>query len=157
MTIPQSDTLHNSSAVAETLRLYDLMQECGAQSLGVYGELLARCWLTSSGYLVRSSRGCDLIAAHTTTGELYRVEVKTARRGMDGRFNFTLEKCGHTNHKLSDVVILLCVQYHWKVIPFVIPLDVIEDRSAIAIRSDPLAYGGKYSPFRQAPGKLVLA
>lgn len=132
------------------------MQDCGPQSLGVYGELLARCWMVEGGYLVRSSRGCDLIAAHTTSGELFRVEVKTARRGVDGRFNFTLSKAAHTNHKLSDVTILLCVQYHWKVIPFVIPLAAIEDRLAIAIRADPLSYGGKYSPFRQAPGKLVL-
>jgi hypothetical protein len=156
MSLTPIDPQHKYSAPNETHVLYRLLQDCGPQSLGLYGECLAHLWLNKSGYAVRSSHGCDLIATNPRTGKCTRIEVKTARRAVDGRFHFTLIKDNHTDHRDSDVVVLLCVDYRWRVVPFVIPVAVLADQRQVTVSLDPILYTGKFSSYRQSPESLYL-
>lgn len=82
------------------------------------------------------------------TGEIKRVEVKTATRNKDGYFRFTLVKDNHTNHTGADVVICLCVLDFDLVIPFVIPVSACESKRVIAISNNVVKYAGQWATYR---------
>lgn len=71
-------------------------------AVGVLGELWVYCALERDGYAVASigqrerHRG-DLVAVQRATGEKWAVEVKTARRGKDGCYRWSLWKWSPIN------------------------------------------------------------
>lgn len=130
------------------------LTQAGRRHVGHLGEEWARIRLGDSGYDVVTTR-CgdkrgDLVAIDRTTGEKRIVEVKTARRGKDGKWRFTLAKTGHTDHRNSDVVMALAVMTSGRVVPYVIPTDVLRDKRTVAITSHPDRYAGRYAPFKQS-------
>lgn len=126
------------------------------QQLGKLGELIAMDWLTNTGYLVEASRGCDMVAGDTQTRNIFRVEVKTARMSADGGYQFTLFKRDHTDHKISEFVVLLCVCPDGYIHPFVIPVAVLLMVSKIKIPTDPRVYRGQFAKYSNLPGTLSL-
>jgi hypothetical protein len=129
-------------------------------SVGALGERVAASMLQSSGYDVMTNMyGHDLTAISRDTGESFRVEVKAARRNKRREWCFTLRKnngISYANHLYSDVVLLLSVLKSGRVIPFVIPVQVLRDKRAITITSHPLSYAGMYARFRQSPQHISL-
>jgi hypothetical protein len=114
--------------------------------LGQFGEDVVRSTLCSLGYDVQSARkgeGGDLIA-----GGL-RIEVKTAAQNRDGGYRFCLWKEGCTDHRKSDVVILLCCSSGGLITTFVLPSDALTNKEHLhipRIRS----YRGKYREYRKS-------
>ena len=130
-----------------------------SRAIGSLGEQLCYHLLASRGYLPsnvhpKEHRG-DLRVV-TSSGEILRVEVKTARRASDGRYHFTLRKAGHTDHSDSDVIILLCAMKTGYVVPFVVPTRVVVRQNAIVISRDPYTYAGKFARYRQKMHLLNL-
>lgn len=141
----------------------DMLANKQAKSVGMYGETWACSQLERGGYMVeRQKEGgkCgDLRAVDKETGEIFRVEVKTSRRGKDGVYRFCLERqvgarvCTSIHH--SDFVILLAVTKMGTIYPFVLPV-VDGMPKHISITTHPTTYTGKYARFRQKPGCLRL-
>lgn len=130
-----------------------------SQAIGTLGEHLCYHLLTARNYTVSNAhpsqhRG-DLRVV-TRSGEILRVEVKTARRATDGRWHFTLRKAGHTDHSNSDVIVLLCAMKTGYVVPFVLPTRAVARQNAVVISSDPYTYAGKYARYRQKMHLLNL-
>lgn len=121
-------------------------------AVGTLGEMTAARLLEQVGYNVsfthHEKRG-DLRVVCNQTGQIWRVEVKTARRGKDKKWRFTLVKDGCTDHRDSDVVILLAVRAGGDVVPFVIPTADISARRHIVITSDPNHYRGAFAKYRR--------
>jgi hypothetical protein len=142
--------------------LFDVMSLSNptCRAVGAHGEVLARHMLCRSGYEVattgRGARRGDLLAIAPDTGEFWRVEVKTARRCKDGKWRFTLVKNGHTDHRDSDVVLLLAVTITGHAVPFLIPVADILNAWQITITSTPTEYTGKYARYRRQDYALKL-
>lgn len=90
----------------------------------------------------------DLIVIDVTSGEVYKIEVKTARQCKDGKWRFTLVKDGHTNHQHADMVVLLAVMSSGRVVPFVMPVEAVADQRQAVITSHPERYAGKLARWR---------
>jgi Holliday junction resolvase-like predicted endonuclease len=123
------------------------------------GEQVAARLLGQSGYSVsfmqaRQKRG-DLRVVELATGEVHYVEVKTARRGKDGKWRFTLYKKGKTDHRNADFVVLLAILESGRAVPFVIPIVVLEQRKQAVIGKHPESYVGKLAAYRQS-GEIRL-
>lgn len=126
--------------------------------LGWVGENLIARVLEDAGYCVTIThdlRKGDLRVV-TPDGECLYVEVKTARRGKDGTYRFTLVKNGHTDHRACDLCILLCVLKSGDAVPFVVPTGAIEGRKACAIASFPTTYQGALAKYRQSLRKMRI-
>lgn len=134
------------------------LSDHGRNALGALGEQWARLKLESSGYAVRYERQPgqgDLTAVSRATGEIFHVEVKTARRCSDKKWRFLLWKKNKQDHRQADIVLLLAVLPTGHVVPFVVPsVNLAKQRQAV-ITSHPNRYGGKLSAFRQR-GRLIL-
>lgn len=129
-----------------------------AYSCGPLGELLALILLCERGYEVtpsHRSKAGDLKAV-SPTGEIFRVEVKTARRCKDGKWRFTLEKNGKTSIVNTDVVLLLAISKTGHATPFVIPTHQVLGKRQITISSNPRTYKGCYASFRQTTRSIRL-
>jgi hypothetical protein len=135
------------------------LSEENRRGIGALGERLAAHLLERAGYLVSHTRPGerrgDLRVVDQTTGEIVRVEVKTARRSQDKKWRFTLRKRGHTDHRQSDIVILLAVMPSGRAIPFVVPVHVLRHQNQAVITSHPETYGGKLAVYRQR-GEIQL-
>lgn len=122
------------------------------KAIGTLGEMTAARLLTDAGYDVSfthyEKRGDLRVVCHQT-GQIWRVEVKTARRGKDKKWRFTLVKDGCTDHRDSDVVILLAVRAAGHCVVFVIPTADIAARRHIVITSDPNHYRGAFAKYRR--------
>lgn len=131
-----------------------VLPDCHRHTLGYAGEMTAARLLTEAGYrVVKAFRyEGDLKAQNRQTGELFRVEVKTAMRGGDGKWRFLLFKksrFGVTDYRHSDIVILLAVVEAFQVVPFVVPVESLgRNRVQLAITSHPLRYAGWLATFR---------
>lgn len=125
--------------------------DCSHNELGERGELTAKILFRKAGYYVeKASERCgDLRVTCTSTGQTWRVEVKTARRAKDYKWRFTLWKEGHTDHRYSDIVLLLAVTATGDVVPFVVPIAVLKDQNQAVISSEPHYYAGKLAAYRQ--------
>jgi hypothetical protein len=135
------------------------MADLKSQALGRQAEAYVRLLLEASGYnaiITRPDEAGDLRATDPATGLTWVIEVKAARRASDKRWHFTLWKKNHTDHHLSDMVILLAVTPSAHVVPFVIPAAAVQQRSAIVISSDPAQYSGKFACYRQSISNLQL-
>lgn len=119
--------------------------------LGLSGEKYIVDKISASGYIARFA-GCerfsgDCLAINQYTGEILKIEVKTAQCGAKGEYRFCLIKENHTSHKHSDFVVLVCVDNNGTHYTYVIPSSLIFS-TYITISSHPTRYRGKYSPFK---------
>lgn len=126
------------------------------KALGCAGEIWVSEQLARAGWQVsftreREHRG-DLRAVHPMTGEILKIEVKTARQGKDKKWRFTLVKQGCTDYRHADVLILLCALKSGHVVPFVIPVAEIPNRRQMCITSHPNSYAGDLARYRQTGG-----
>lgn len=128
----------------------------GRVAIGATGENVIARAFEARGYSVRTAYENGDLHVITPAGELNYVEVKTARRGKDGKWRFTLYKKNSQDHRYSDYVVLLCVMKSGFSVPFVIPTRFILDRHAIAITSYPQTYSGRFAQFRQSLKTLRL-
>jgi len=116
------------------------------------GERTAAQLLEHSNYLVsftrRGERRGDLRAVDPSTGQIHLVEVKTARRCKDGKWRFTLFLKNKIDHRHADTVMLLAVLESGRVIPFVIPINILQDQRQAVITSHPETYTGKLAAYR---------
>jgi len=119
-------------------------------SVGMAGEALIALALQDCGYpvAVNHKRGDIQVWTKDIKKTAY-IEVKTARRGKDGKYRFTLLKNGCTDHRNADIVILVCLLKTGDAIPFVVPVTVLYEQKQCVITSDPWSYAGKLSPYRQ--------
>lgn len=109
--------------------------------LGAWGEKYVWSECRKAGYTVETTHGCDLIV----NGK--RIEVKTAAQGHDRRFRFCL--CNDTtNHRDSDIVILLAVSASGIVTTFVVPIDALTLKDNITLPKL-RGYRGKYAEYRK--------
>lgn len=129
------------------------------KALGTMGELTTWRALESSGYRLingQVERGGDLQVVDRD-GVIHRVEVKTSKRGRDGRFSWNLVRVLRertcTDYRHADVLILLAVIDSARVVPFVVPCAQIAQKQISM--SNPLAARSKWSQYRQ-PDKLEL-
>lgn len=123
------------------------------KAVGTIGEHNAAYMLQKSGYQVSKSKPLhgDLRAIETDTGQIFYVEIKTARQGRDGKWRFLLhkqDKYGQTNHRNTDVIILLATTDSGRMIPFVIPTPLLAHKHHAVITSHPETYSGWLSQYR---------
>lgn len=134
------------------------MQGSTCRAVGAVGEKIAAHLLERSGYFIRvpdRRHAGDLHAIIPDTGQLVKIEVKTARRSKDKKWRFTLFKRGHTDARHSDVVMLLAASPAGFVTSFLVPAYFFAGQRQAVITSNPLHYAGKLAQFRQQ-GRLVL-
>lgn len=132
----------------------------GRKALGTMGEMVARSLFLKAGYAVVTTREKeyrgDLVIIDQDTGERFKIEVKTARQAIDGRWHFTLWKKGKTNHLHSDYVVLLPVLKSGRVVPFVVPMERLAHQKQCVIGSHPEAYTGKLADYRRTVQEFRL-
>lgn len=119
-------------------------------AVGSRGERWAYNALQASGYDVSFTRLHEKrgdLRAVSPDGEVKLIEVKTARQGKDNKWRFLLKGNGQ-DYRHADIVLCLCVLKSGTVVPFVIPVDAI-DQAQICISSFPLDYAGKWAQYRQ--------
>lgn len=100
------------------------------------------------GLLAKSNKTGDMHVVNKDTGEYFKVEIKTAKRGKQG-YQFCLRKNdrhGQTNISHADIVILLCVGLSGAFWPFVVPKEVFGRQKKAHIRNIETT---KYSEYRQ--------
>ena len=136
--------------------IQEWIQTASSYHLGILGELIAVDWLTNTGYLVERARGCDLVAGDTVSKTVYKVEVKTARMSTDGTYQFCLFKRDHTDHKLSEFVVMLCICPDGYIVAFVVPVAVLLMISKVTIPTDPRTYRGRFARYSNLPGTISL-
>ena len=122
-------------------------QTCSPQELGTVGELIALKLLTEGGYLVEHAHGFDLTAAHVFGKTIKRIEVKTARMSVDGGYQFTLLKEGHTDHRKSDWLVLICITPDGAIYHYEIPTSATMLMTKIEIPTDPRSYRGRWCQY----------
>lgn len=128
--------------------------------VGFLGEGICMAELQKSGYSVSKAgrhKG-DVRAVHPETGEIILVEVKTSKKGKDGRWRFTLFSKTNTascDHNHSDVVILIAITKSGQPVFFSIPVEDIPHCHSICIPSNPRDYAGKYARYR-VKGQLTV-
>jgi hypothetical protein len=117
------------------------------KQLGQFGEDYVRAKLRKAGYDVLGTRygtGGDLLACGL------RIEVKTAYQNGDGGYRFCLckdDESGRTDHRKSDVVILLCCSSAGLITNFVVPVAALWEKDHIPIPRLK-NYHGKYAEYR---------
>lgn len=116
-----------------------------SQDIGQWGEVYVKNRLSDLGWQILPESQADVSAVSPETGEIVKIEVKTARRGKDGKFRATTYKRGHTDHNKADIVVLIC--QHTELTFFVIPSQAVKNH--IAITSNPRTYEGKWSKYRR--------
>lgn len=128
------------------------LADCSRRGIGALGELHAARLLEESGYQVsftrlHEQRG-DLRAIDCKTGQIFRIEVKTARCCIDHKWRFTLYIPGRTDHRHSDVVMLLAIIESGRFISFVVPVSILKNQRQAVITSNPETYAGKLADYR---------
>lgn len=128
-------------------------------ALGWMGEVTVSQQLQAAGYHVQPGRAGegDLRAIDTRTGQILRIEVKTALQSIDRKWRFLLWKPGHTDYRHSDVVILLAVLDDYHYVAFAIPRADLGQRSQLCISSNPATYKGWLASYRINPAADLLS
>lgn len=139
------------SAIVSQLNLSN-----NSYSAGANGEALAVAMLKRAGYqadlVPRSEHAGDVRAVEREHGQIWRIEVKTARRSPAGRWQFNLNKNdehGVTCCQQSDVLLLLAVLPSGLAVPFVIPCQDVRGLQSITLPSHPDTYSGRWAAYRQ--------
>lgn len=117
------------------------------QQLGLFGEKLAKRDLENFGldvlHVATLDLGYDLLV-----NDSLKIEVKTARLNVRGKFQFCLTKKDHADIRKSDIVILQCVFPSGCVETFVVPTNIVENNSQITIRGNIESYKGLVAAYR---------
>lgn len=123
-------------------------------SLGLTGELLVAQALQKRGYETYITHKNGDLMVYDKRGNALTVEVKTARKNSQDRYQFCLIKDWQgrrcCDHRKADFTVLLCVLRTGNVVPFVIPARTMADRRSVAVTSNPRTYTGWLSAFRQS-------
>jgi len=140
-------------------------QRCTLKGLGTAGEQFARLVLSTGETIVtdtandRDKKG-DLRVLNTTTGEVVRIEVKTARRDSQNKYQACLHRqvksrvCTDAQH--SNFVLMLCAVSDGSFpVMFLIPTEAIVGMKTLAITGSPYSYTGKWSKFRVRPETIM--
>lgn len=118
--------------------------------IGLHGEHYVAQVFSNAGYIVRHCArerySGDLSIVEPITGEIFTIEVKTAKEDYQQRYGFCVRKAGHTDCSYSDFVALLCIDKHNQHHIYLIPASCINSQFAV-ISSHPARYKGKYAPF----------
>lgn len=126
------------------------------RGMGIAGERTAQAMLERAGYLVSRApiHHGDLKAIDPDTGQVWFIEVKTARRSKDKKWRFPLKPGGNarTAPWFADVVCLLAVMPSCRVIPFIVPIGQLLYQCQAVITSHPETYAGKLAQYRQIGG-----
>lgn len=125
-------------------------------AVGLAGEVVIARAFEANGYTVDISHDRGDLHVFDADGVMSIVEVKTSRKGADGRWRFCLYKKGSQNHRKADFVVLLAVGKTGFGVPFVVPIHVVRDKNAVCIPRWPLDYQGYLAPYRQSTRKLRL-
>lgn len=130
------------------------------KALGMLGELTTWRALESAGYRVvngQVERRGDLQVVDSD-GVAYSVEVKTSKRGRDGKFSWNLvrilDERTCTDYRHADVLVLLAVIDEAHVVPFVVPCAQIAQKQ-VNMRN-PLSARSKWARWRQEQPTLSL-
>lgn len=128
--------------------------------LGMLGERYAAQLLRDRGFKVERAgrRAGDLRAVDRVTGEIFKVEVKTARSDKRGKWQFKLYDAGHTNHLHADILILLAVSFSdcgVNVTEFVLPVSDMAEQNTATICRNPDTCKGKLASYRGNWSHLV--
>lgn len=107
---------------------------------GSYGEQIVKT--LTAGKFGKLGRDSDIVLADGT-----QIEVKTARKGKDGKYRARLYKPGSQDHRKSDYVVFVLLDDG--VYFYVIPTKDIRDHVQLTITSHPSVYAGKYAQYRQ--------
>lgn len=130
--------------------IFDSIAQNDRNERGFAGEYFARQLLRKSGYIaerIAVKKSGDVRAVHPGTGEMWNVEVKTARRRNDGKFCYQL-LTDKQDYRHSDYVLLLAVCGNGIVVTFLIPVDVLERRGAKTITLPPNLNTSAWSHYR---------
>lgn len=120
-------------------------------AVGAIGERWFMAKLEKQGYVTGLSQAGapgDVRVVCPKTGLVTYVEVKTARRGKDGKWSFTLWKKGKTDHRRAHWVALLAVVTTGCVVVFMCPVGMLAQQKVAVISSDPRGYAGKLARWR---------
>jgi hypothetical protein len=151
-----------SKMIGEQLTIPQLMGHLAQThtEVGKGGELMIARALEAVGYAVSLAHTFGDLTVVDKHGEIFYVEVKTARRGRDGKWRFTLYKRWQgrvcTNHVYTDFVVLVCALKTGDCIPFVVPTSELLDKHQAVITSYPTDYKGRLAHFRQNLRKMTL-
>ena len=131
-------------------------------TLGKTGERYAQILLEAHGYLANIDHKlkCGDLRVCTPSGTVMRVEVKAARVGSGGYYQFCLTrrtKQGRikTSCAQCDAVILLGISASGRIEIYVLPAQAVQDRAIIKIPSK-LSGKSHWKQYRQYPGAVSL-
>lgn len=133
-------------------RLEVMLSDLSRTATGALGEQYVAAALERQGWAVafqHCNKQGDLKAFNPDTGEIVRIEVKTARRNARGQWCFNLFKRGKTSVLHADVVVLLAILKSGRPVPFVLPVAAIGNRHCAVITSHPESYAGKLAQYRR--------
>lgn len=119
--------------------------------LGVSGEFYALRQFEALGYKVeyaQTKKQGDLKVVDMTTGQIVKVEIKTARKGRNLNYQVCLKKKGKTDVAHSDLVVIQLVLGTGEVVPFFIPAPLLADKQGISF-TRAQTYNGKWAQYRQ--------
>lgn len=160
---PQLEIVSNpqpqSDEIARWKRAYIMRQIVTAYDktyiLGEAGEQLVITELECVDY-VRSlwtgrkkRRVADIALTNRLTGEVSRLEVKTARRGKHG-YQFSLrknDKYGRTSIDDANFVLLQAITPAGAIYRYLLPVSALNEQTKITI-SNPETYAGIYAQYR---------
>lgn len=116
---------------------------------GHYGELYLIELLEKSGYIVwkcETTHLGDLCVVDPETGEFFSIEVKCANANFHGRYQFCLNKPGHTNCTWADWCALLCIDNAGTHYLYIVQPSLFQGVKQFSISSHPTRYKGKFAP-----------
>ncbi len=128
---------------------------------GQYAKFLLSSADTEAQYTGSSGdRTGDIRVIDLGTGEFVRIEVKTARRDVRGKYQACLKRqvkarvCTDVWH--ADFVLMLCMARENSIpVLFLIPSDALRGMKNLAISGNPYSYSGKWSSFKVRPDELM--
>jgi hypothetical protein len=128
--------------------------------LGHLGELLLQAELEYQGWgrvqLSDEKLRGDVSGIHPKTGEIVRFEVKSAKRGSQGGWQFCLNKGSKTACSHADYVFLIVVDEHGGIYRYLVPSAFFGRITQISISSHPTAYKGKLAAFRMRSEQIDI-
>ena len=116
--------------------------------LGAWGESVVISLFGSSFIASKETRHfrADVKLISPYTGNIISIEVKTARKGKDGRYKFNLRKNKHTDLH-GDFVILQAISNTGNITQYIIPSALLSGKRQAFVTDN---YNGQYAKYRNA-------